>query len=170
MQSFLRVTLLFHHSVFVMCGICNLLNSQFTYCCLYLSRNQTVCWFLILCFQYHKMHISCAVCLCHRLYFGIFIILFTCNITIHANHETRYFPLMKLRQTIQFGQQIGSSYFGEASYQEKNSTERVLHQKHFSFFAKKNELSTFNDRYLHCDTNRVLGLNIRYRSIYNEFR
>lgn len=44
-----------------------------------------------------------------------------------------------------------------APYQEKNSTERVLHRKHFSFFARKNELSTFNDRYLHCDTNRVLG-------------
>lgn len=37
------------------------------------------------------------------------------------------------------------------------SAERVPHRKHFSFFARKNELSTFNDRYLHCDTNRVLG-------------
>lgn len=44
-----------------------------------------------------------------------------------------------------------------APYWEKNSTERVLDRKHFSFFARKNELSTFNDRYLHCDTNRVLG-------------
>lgn len=54
------------------------------------------------------------MCLSHWLYFRIFIILFTCNVTIRANHETRYFPLMKLRQTIQFGQQIGFSYFGGA--------------------------------------------------------
>lgn len=46
------------------------------------------------------------------LYFGIFIILFTCNVTIHANHETGYFTLIKLWQTIQFGQQISSNYFG----------------------------------------------------------
>ena len=60
--------------------------------------------------------------------------------------------------------------FARKERRKNGKQNRLPWRKHFSFFARKNELSTFNDRYLHCDTNRVLGLNIRYRSIYNEFR
>lgn len=100
------------------------------------------------------------------LYFGIFVILFTCNVIIHVNHETGYFPLMT-KHSIRVNKLASTSLV--KPYQGKSSTEQCT-ENIFLSFPRKNELSTFNDRYLHCDTNRVLGLNIRYRSINNEFR
>lgn len=112
--------------------------------------------YIYLFLQETNMLVSCTSKF-HHFYIVIFIILFTCYVTVHENHETGYIPLMKSWQTVQFEHQIGFVYVGCSCNRSRIETERVRHRKHFSFFARKNELSTFNDRYLHCDTNRVLG-------------
>lgn len=157
-----------HHSVFVTTRICNLLISQSFYSWLYLSKNKTDTWYCF--FQFYKMRKAALFAECYWLYLGIFIILFTCNVTIHANHETGYFPLMKLWQTIQFEQQIGFNYFvgalsGGRTAQKECCTENIF----LSLPGKMNCQHLMIDI---CIVIQIvsLALNIRYRSIYNEFR
>lgn len=87
----------------------------------------------------------------------------TCNVTIHANHETGYFTHIKLWQIIQFGQQIGSDYFGAA--QKECCTENI-------FLSLPGKMDCQRLMIDICIVIQIvsLALNIRYRSIYNEFR
>lgn len=87
------------------------------------------------------------------------------NATIHANHETRILRLL-WNYDEPFNLANKSAPTALVALYRKRKKKKILARPApkewcarniFLSLPRKNELSAFNDRYLHCDTNRVLG-------------